>query len=272
MVIKKDPGAKLLTAVFLFFTAWWMSLHFLSSSEFQNQIFSAVYGVVALIGAVYGFHVAYKWGGFTSLVGRSIIMFSLGLLAQEFGQLVYSYYNFALHVALPYPSIGDLGYFGSIPFYIWGVVLLARVSGIRLKSLSLGAILQAILIPSIILIGGYILFLQDYTFDWSAPLTIFLDFGYPLGEAIYISLAILTYLLSRKVLGGIMRTKVMFILFALLVQFLSDYTFLYLSHYSSVVPGGINDYIYLVAYYLMALALIQLKTVYDDLMGKNKAT
>lgn len=267
--IKQDHGAMFLTFLFLFFTVWWMSLHFLSASEFQNQVFSALYGIVALFGAVYGVHVALKWGGMKSLMGKSIIMFSLGLFAQEFGQLVYSFYNFFLHVPLPYPSIGDIGYFGSIPFYIWGVVLLAKISGIKLRNLSMGSVLQAVIIPFVILVVGYLLFLKDYVFDWSSPLTIILDFGYPLGEAIYISLAILTYLLSRKVLGGIMRGKILFILFALLVQFLADYTFLYFSHYSTVIPGGVNDYIYLISYFLMSLALIQLKTVYDDLMDRS---
>ena len=85
---------------------------------------------------------------------------------------------------------------------------------------------------------GYFLFLQGYEFDWSDPLKVFLDFGYPFGQAIYVSIAILTYLLSRGILGGIMKGKILFILFALCMQFLSDYTFLYQSSKGTWSVGG----------------------------------
>jgi len=34
-----------------------------------------------------------KWGGLRSVMGKAILMFSLGLVAQEFGQLSYAFYN-----------------------------------------------------------------------------------------------------------------------------------------------------------------------------------
>jgi hypothetical protein len=232
--LKKENSAKILTFLFVIFTLWWGYLHLFGASDLQNQIFGASYGLLALAGAVFGFLSSLKWGGWKSLLGRSIMMFSLGLFAQEFGQIMYSIYTFFLHVEIPYPSLGDLGYFGSIPLYIYGTFLLARVSGVRVQAKSLNILAQAILIPLILLVASYFLFLRGYVFEGSTPLIIFLDFGYPFGEAIYISLAILTYLLSRKVLGGVMRSKVLYILFSLVIQFFSDYTFLYLSRYGSI--------------------------------------
>jgi len=264
---KKEVWARFIFAFFVFFTLWWLYLRFVDPLHIQNQIFSALYGTVALVGAIFGIHTSNKWGGYKSLVGRSILMFSLGLLLQEFGQIVYSFYVFFLNVDIPYPSIGDLGYFGSIPCYIYGIWLLGSASGVKITSKQLSSLFLAILIPIALLTGAYILFLQGYEFDWSSPLTVLLDFGYPFGEAIYISVAILTYLLSRKVLGGVMKEKVLFILFALLIQFFADYTFLYLARYDTVLPGGINDFLYLIAYFTMSLGLVRLKTVFDSLKG-----
>lgn len=185
-------------------------------------------------------------------------MFSLGLLAQEFGQLAYAYLNFYKNTPVPYPSIGDIGYFGSILLYTYGVILLAKASGVKIRLNSFSKILQAILFPLIILSLGYSFFLPGYDVAWSNPIKIFLDFGYPLGQSVYISLAILTYILSKQKLGGLMKNKILFVLIALFVQFLCDYTFLYQSSRGIWVVGGFNDYMYLVSYFLMTLALLQL--------------
>lgn len=260
--IKKEWQAQFAIGLLVVLTIWWVvSLAIQTSGDRFFGDFPSIYGVMALWGAIWGIIISKAWGGFKSVMGKAIIMFALGLFAQEFGQIYYAYLSFYKQIEVPYPSIGDVGYFGSIPLYILGVWYLAKASGVKIGFSSFGNKIQAVLIPLVTLAVGYFLFLQGYEFDWSGPIKIFLDFGYPLGQAIYISLAILTYLLSRGVLGGIMKAKILFILFALCMQFLSDYTFLYQSSRGIWSVGGINDYMYLVSYFLMALGLLQLKTV-----------
>lgn len=261
--IKKEWEAWIAILLLLVLTVWW----FISPS-FQTTIggrffgdFPSIYGVMALWGAIWGMIISQAWGGFKSVMGKAMIMFSLGLFAQEFGQIYYAYLSFYKQVEVPYPSVGDVGYFGSIPLYILGVWYLAKASGVKIGFSSFGNKVQAFLIPIVLLGIGYYLFLQGYEFDWSDPMKVFLDFGYPLGQAVYISFAILTYLLSRGVLGGIMKTKILFILFALSIQFLSDYTFLYQTSRGTWHVGEINDYMYLISYFLMTFGLLQLKTV-----------
>lgn len=264
--IKKDRAAQIAISAFLFLSLWWVYLRFTTApNNIQNQFFAASYGVMALWGGLWGLTSSKKWGGFRSVLGRSILMFSLGLLFQEFGQITYSYYIYFAKIEVPYPSIGDIGYFGSIPLYIYGVWLLAKVAGVNIAKASIFKKFLATLIPILMVTFAYFLFLQGYEFDWSSPLTIFLDFGYPFFQAIYVSLAIITYLLSKKVLGGIMKAKVLLILFALVVQFYSDYTFLYQALRGTWYAGGTNDFIYLVSYTLMTLALFQLKNTASKL-------
>jgi hypothetical protein len=258
--IKTQRLAQAFISVFLLFFAWWIIIQLNHDPfSFQNQLFGATYGIMALFGAVSGIFVARRWGYARSLMGKAILMFSLGLLAQEFGQLVYSYYTFFTDVEVPYPSLGDVGYFGSIPLYIYGVVLLGEASGINVTLKSLKNVIQAILIPVILLTFSYSVFLQGYEFDVTNPLVIFLDFGYPFGQAIYVALALSIYLLSRNILGGVMRMKIFFILFALVIQYLSDYTFLYQASRGLAYPGGIIDGLYLVSYAAMGLGLLQLR-------------
>lgn len=253
--------------VFLFsvFTVWWLILRFspFGLDDLHNQLFAAVYGVVALWGGIVGLLVSKNWGGTKSLMGRAILMFAIGLFLQEFGQLTYSYYIYFQGIEVPYPSIGDIGYFGSIPFYIYGVWLLGKVSGVRYSLKSLPSIIIAVLLPSVLVLVSYVAFLTNYEFDFTLPLLTFLDFGYPLGQAIYISLALVVFVLSKNYLGGTMRTSVLLIIFALIIQYLADFVFLYQAINGLWYAGGFNDYMYLVAYFVMAISLIHL---YGDLL------
>lgn len=267
--IKKQWQAKIAVLIFVVFSIWWVFINIITQRvNFKYDYFGDfgdLYGIMALWGAIWGFSVSFKWGGIKSLMGRAILFFSIGLFLQEFGQLTYSiYYDFITH-EVPYPSLGDLGFFGSIPFYILGILFLAKASGVKIGLQSFINKIQVIVIPAVILLIAYFLFLQGYTFDWTNPIKILLDFGYPIGQAFYISLALLTYLLSRKVLGGVMRSKILFILFAFFIQFLSDYNFLYQNSKGTWLNSGYGDYIYLVAYFLMTFGLLQLKTVLDKL-------
>lgn len=269
-VIKKEKTAQVATAIFIFFTLFWLSLTFREIDSTWHAVYGSTYGILAGWGGLVGLIYSSKWGGFKSLMGRAMLFFSLGLLAQFFGQNAYSFYIYYLKIDLPYPSIGDIGYFGSIPLYIYAVWMVARASGVKITVQSFVNKILSLAIPVGLLLVSYFFLLRGYEFDWSAPLAVFLDFGYPFGQAIYVSFAILTYILSKRVLGGIMKNKILLILIALMIQYLSDYSFLYLIYNDLWHVGGINDYIYLVSYFVMTIALIQLKTVSDELTKKSK--
>ena len=108
------------------------------------------------------------------------------------------------------------------------------------------------------LIISYIIFLRNYEFDWTNKIKIFLDFGYPLGQAIYVSLAVLTLILTAKVLGGIMKKPVILFLVALIMQYVSDFNFLFQANNGSWYVGGIGDFLYMLSYLLMTLSIIQI--------------
>jgi len=265
-MLKKELSVKVIFLLFIFFTFSWFFINFsFESNSFWHNLFSDTYGIVAAFGGLWGLRIGERWGGLKSVMGKAIGFFSLGLLFQAFGQFIYSIYYLFLQVEVPYPSLGDLGYFGSIPFYIYAVLMLAKASGVRISLKSFGNKIQAVLIPVLGLVISYYVFLRGYEFDWSAPLVIFLDFGYPLGQAVYIILAILTFLLSRRVLGGIMRGKILLILLALVIQYIADFMFLYQFSREAWSAGGINDLTYLIAYFIMTYSLIQLKLVSDKL-------
>lgn len=265
-ILTREWSAKVASVFFVLLSIWWLIIFISGTKEtFQNYSFAATYGLICLWGGIWGLKISRRWGGFSSAIGKAIIFLSLGLLAQEFGQLVFSYYNIFLKIEIPYPSLADVGFFGSIPFYIAGMAYLARAAGSKFSLHTVVNKLQIVIIPLSMLLISYLLFLKDYEFDFSDPLKIFLDFGYPFGEALYISVAILAYFLSRKLLGGIMKNRILFLIGAFVVQYLADFNFLYQNSQGTWINGGYGDYIYFLAYFIMTLGLIQLKTVLDKL-------
>ncbi len=257
---KKDWSKNIAFGLFGALFTWWVILTGSNGTIEEKGLWGASYQAIALWGGVWGLCIAKAWGGMKSVMGRAIMAFAIGLLLQVFGQSVFSFYNLFASVEMPYPSLADVGFFGSIPFYAYGIFMLARASGIRISLKSVSSKLQAVIIPVVILGLSYLYFLKGYEFDWSDPIRVFLDFGYPLGQAFYVSIALLTYLLSKKTLGGIMKKKVLFILLALAVQYLADYNFLYQAYAGTWGVSEYGDVLYLIAYFLMALGLIQLKS------------
>jgi hypothetical protein len=247
----------LTTILFLLLAAWWV-YSFFYLRDYNNLLWGATYQIVAVVGVISGLIVSRQWGGYKSLLGRAVLFFSLGLVFQVFGQSVFSFYNLVAQVDIPYPSIADIGYFGSIPLYIYATALLLRVSGGTYSLQSFGYKFLAIVLPMGMLIFSYLFFLKGYVFDWDYPLGIILDFGYPLGQAVYVSIAVLTYILSKRYLGGIMKNSIIVILLALVVQYIADYNFLFQAYRETWINGGYGDFLYLLAYFVLTMGLIML--------------
>jgi hypothetical protein len=270
--IFKRKDTKTVLFLFAFLSIWRLLLiPFISASnaELWNSNWlsfwwGGFYQIISIVGGFLGLMVAKHWGGFKSILGRAIYFISFGLLLQAFGQSVATYY---IHVNIQglYPSIADVGFFGSVLMYICGIYFLAKATKANVSLKSFSGKTQIVVIPLILLIASYLVFLRGYEFDWTNKLKIFLDFGYPFGQALYVSLAILTLSLSRKFLGGIMKAPIVFILCAFLFQYLSDYSFLYLSSKNAYIAGGFVDVMYMISYFLMSIAILQFDYTFEKI-------
>jgi hypothetical protein len=263
---KQSKVYSVVMVLFIALTGWWASMYFRGLTEgLENDTFTVIYCILALLGSFAGVVYAQKWGGFKSILGRSISFFTLGLFAQFIGQVLYNYYIYVLGVEVPYPSIGDVSFFASVIFYILGVVSLAKVSGAKFSYQSISGKFLAFALPVIMLLLSYIIFLKDYQPDWSNLIIVFLDFGFPVGQAIYVSIALFTLMVSRNKLGGVMRRPILLIIFALIVQYLADFSFSYQVAHETWYVGGINDYLFAVAYFLMATSLFTVGTSFNKI-------
>ena len=253
--------------LFVFFSFWWLYLRGLDLNLTENprQLFALLYQIMSIYGGIIGIIIANKWGGYKSILGKVILAFSIGLLFQSLGQSIYSYFIYFKKIEVPYPSLGDIGYFGSVILYIIGAIYLANVSGFKFSFQSFKGKFISIIIPLLILISSYLFFLNGYEYDWSNKLKMFLDFGYPLGQAFYLSIALLAFLMSRNILGGLMKKPIIFIILALVFQYLCDFTFLYQASRGAWYVGGVNDYMYFTSYFIMTLALIYMGSMFKKI-------
>lgn len=258
----------LLLIVVVVFSSWWILINFtyLGDNESFRSFFSYTYGLTALLGAIIGWDVSLRWGGIKSILGRAMFVFASGLFFQELGQLVYSYQIYFLNIESPYPSIGDIFFFSTNFFYAYGIWLIAKASGANFTLKKTKGKITAVLIPALMLIFAYLSILRQYEFNWGNPLTSFFDFGYPTVQAIYISATIMAYILSKKWLGGKMKNTTLLILIVFVVQYISDFTFVYQVLHQTWELSGSNDLYYLISYSLMAFTLIRFGIMHNKII------
>lgn len=267
MKVQKATKIYFAIGTFALFFLWWLliQLNFFNEGSTMYDLYSDLYGLMALMGGIFGLIISKKWDGYNSFIGKAILGLSLGLLSQFFGQIAYSYYFYVLHIENPYPSIGDIGYYATIPFYIWGVWYLGKAAGIKFGLAKPINYLIAITIPLVVLLLTYRIFLTGYTINLDEPLTTFLDIVNPLGQAVYISIAIMIYILTRTYLGGALKSNVILILGALVSQYFADFVFLYSTSREIWLAGGFNELMYLLAYFLMTFSVLKLNNAFDKL-------
>lgn len=268
---KNKLFTSLAVAIFLIFVGFWLYIAIRGIQGDGNiaEVFSATYGLMALFGGVIGLKVSQGWGGYRSLIGRSVLFMALGLLAQAAGQIVYSGYTYIAHTEIPYPSLGDIFYFASVLLYIIAAWSLVKALSTKSTLRSPKFIALLVIVPVIMLSISYYIFLRHHAANFHHPINVFLDFGYPLGQALYVSLGILAFVLSLKYLGGIMRPVILFLIFALVLQYLADFTFLYQTSRDTWKTAGFNELMYLVAYFVMTLSLIEFNKVHSKLLEKT---
>lgn len=259
--IYKNPLSLIILTLYIGIFIWWIRLTSIGHPIPESYIFDWTYGLIGLTGALYGiFSVSKVWGGYKSVMGKGFIFISCGLLAQWLGLQIWTYYNIVAKVAVPYPSLADLGYFGLVPFYTLGALMLARASGAKFSIKTKHGKAYSVLIPLCMLILAYALFVKDIGITKTNLIKTFFDFGYPLGEIIPVSIALITFLSARKLFGGKLKNRIIYLLFAFSFQFLTEYYFLYTSGKNTYYNGSFSDLLYATSYTIMSLGLISFKS------------
>jgi hypothetical protein len=242
------------------FVVWWMLINVAGNGSRDN--FTDTYSVVALATFVSGTIVARKWGLFKSRFGSVIGYFAIGLLMQFLGHFIYALYFRLGDVELAYPSIGDLPFLLTGVFYILAIYNLLKLIVVKRSVFKPRYVpVISVIITLILSWLMYVSFLNLAIHDERGIIYSVVNAAYPIIQVFYFLMGIVAILQAKRMAGGKMFLSVSIILAALVVQYAADFSFLYQDYHGTWEAAGSNDFAYLVAYGLMALAILMIERV-----------
>lgn len=285
------PAAMFLCGIYFLLVLFWLTssfLNFYTNSNHIETFFSGItdarfgyffafsYSFIPIIGGVVGFNNAEKWGFFKSSMGKALLFLSLGLIAWGYGELIWSYYNFFLKDAIPYPSLADVCYILSYPLWALGVWYLGPATGVKfgLKNKS-GKILLG-LIPLIMIIFSYYFLIivarHGVLPQGGGVLKAFFDLAYPVGDVVITTLSLLIYGLSFRYLGGLFKVPIILLLTGIVVNYLADSAFSYTTTINTFYNGSWVDLLFITSLFLMSFSVSNLDytLLFGDLEKKKQ--
>ncbi len=265
-----NVAQKFLFAYFVILCVFWASLYL---GGFKggpwNDFYSFSFGLIPLIGGLWGISQSSKWGGTKSYVGQALFFISAGSFLWGIGTMIWAYYNFFAGVSIPYPSVADLFYILAIPLWAVGMWSLSHATGSRFGLKTSAGKILSILIPLGILIASYYLMVvigRDGVLvtTYDGYLKLILDLAYPLGSVVILTLAILTFGLSRGYLGGRYKLPVNTLLLGFLTMYFADFIFSYTTTNGTFYTGSFGDLFFTVAMFLISFGTLGLNTALAD--------
>ncbi len=232
-----------------------------------NYLYSFLFGLPPLIGGLITIFTAPHWGGFKTNAGKGIFYTGLGLFLWGGGSMVWVfYYNFTLGVPVPYPSLADLGYAPGSFLYALGVFYLAKLSETRLHLVSKRGKLFVAVAPLVVGALSYYLFVtiaRDgvLIIDGKAPIKIFLDIVYPLGDFIALTIVVLISGLSFPYMHGKYKFDIAATLAGISLMFIADVVFSYTTTVGTFYNGNFGDLLFTLSTSLLTFGILGFYTL-----------
>lgn len=224
-----------------------------------NLLFSFATAVLAFAGGVMGMWVSRNWGWLKSAVGKAVFFLSLGTTVWSLGNFVWSFYNFVLHTEMPYPSLADVGYTLAVPLWVLGVLYLSRATGARFSLRNMKGRAYAIILALIAAFASYYFLYvvaRESSIDVEGGLLkVFLDFYYPIGDWVILTMSLLLFGLSVKYLGGKFRVPVFITILGFVLMFAADFSFSYSTTVGTYYNGNFPDLLFAIAVFVISLGV-----------------
>jgi hypothetical protein len=256
-----------LGVLFIFFIGWFSWLYFEDTTSATANFYSNTYGIIPLLGGVYGLVTASRWSGFRSTVGKAVIFLSLGLVTWGCGMVIWLYFNIVLGVAVPYPSLADVAFIISWPLWAVGAAYLSIATGARFGLEELKGKIGLIIVPCVIVAFSYyflvVLARQGVLSIYDGSVKTFFDLAYPIGDIVILTISLLIFGLSYKYLGGILKWAIYLILAAFIVNYFADFTFSYTTTLGTYYNGSLADVLFVTAMTLLSSGIALLDPTRD---------
>ncbi len=164
------------------------------------------------------------------------------------GQAVWCYYDLFREVAVPFPSLADVGYLTAVPLAVMG--LLCFPSALRRMASRIGALLDGVLISGSLLFVSWSTVLgPTYQSHQGSVLKQVLSMAYPASDVVLVSLVVVLAIhTGRSHRAGLSCVMIGIIAFAI-----SDSSFAYLTELNHYGFGNVLDTGWVAGYLLIAI-------------------
>jgi hypothetical protein len=259
----KNIYQKLLFVYLLLVIGYWIVLHLSHKTDSSyNFVYSLLFSLIPLIGGLVGVIKSKIWGRFKSHLGKAVLSISTGLFLWGAGSMIWSYYNLVAKVAIPYPSLADIGFAASIVFWAIGAVYLSKASGagFAFRRSALAKVFTFV-VPAAVLAISYYLLVSVGRQGVLVPqgetaLKVFLDIAYPFGDVISLTLATVIFGLSFKYFGGVFKRSIILILLGLAIMYFGDFIFSYTTTVGTFYNGDWGDLVLTLGLAAMTLGVL----------------
>lgn len=260
----------LICFLFVLFVLFWLVVNFYYTDKILQDYFSDSYGIVSLLGGVFGLLVARKWGYFRSHIGSLLAFLSLGLLFQFFGQLGYTLL-YRLHgIENAYPAFCEVFFVLSVPCYFLGGYYMVKISGLKVLIINKRYLFIAVCLFLSTMTFSYLMFLKGYDFSEGNLVNNFLSVYYPIGQSLFLFMGIVAFLVNYEHLGGLLRLPFLLVILALILQYTADTLFLYENVSGIWYPASFSSLLFLVSYSFLSLALLFFDKVFNDARSRRQ--
>lgn len=271
--MKLNSSSKTIISLYAVTVGFWLGLvivvwHSLVGDEtIQSlRLFTQIpLAVIPFVGGILGLQNAIAWGGKKSVMGRSSLFLSFGLITWASGMVAWNYYIFFTNIEVPYPSFADVGYVLGLFCFVMGISILAKAVGVKFALRNIQGKILLFVIPVVVsMISIYLLIdiaRGGVLFDPSTGyLKLSFDLLYPLGDVVILTVTTLIYFLSKNILGGAYKTPVLVLFTGFCIFYISDFMFSYTTTIGTYFNGHLVDFLFTTAMFVLSLGLSMLSS------------
>ncbi|OGE72738.1 hypothetical protein A3H40_02650 [Candidatus Daviesbacteria bacterium RIFCSPLOWO2_02_FULL_38_15] len=215
--------------------------------------------IIPLFGGIFGIKLWRSWQ-ISNFLAKAILVLSCGLISFGIGLGIFAYYNLILNVPVPYPSLADLGFLPSYPLWMIGLVYLLGITGIKLQLKKITGKMMLFSLTLLAVVSSHYLFFivaREGQIDFKADaVKLFLDLVYPISDIIILTLTLfLIYGLSFDPQDSKIKTGVVTILLAFIVNYMADFGFSYSTTVGTYFVGNWADFLFATSMFLLSFGV-----------------
>jgi len=224
-----------------------------------NYLYSVPLTIIPLFGGIFGIKLWRSWQ-ISNFLAKAILVLSCGLISFGIGLGIFAYYNLILNVPVPYPSLADLGFLPSYPLWMIGLVYLLGITGIKLQLKKITGKMMLFSLTLLAVVSSHYLFFivaREGQIDFKADaVKLFLDLVYPISDIIILTLTLfLIYGLSFDPQDSKIKTGVVTILLAFIVNYMADFGFSYSTTVGTYFVGNWADFLFATSMFLLSFGV-----------------